>query len=565
MLRLSSISSFGLAYRHLGRYRQILAVMFKYGFEDLIDSLKLDQHLQFGLRLIPRRKKEQVTSLSRACRVRMCLVELGPTFVKLGQIFSTRPDLIPADFVEELLELQDHVPPVSFEQARQVVEAELGGRLEDRFTAFDKTPLAAASLGQVHRARIRGGAVVAVKVQRPGISQTVQIDLEILTHLASLVERTVQEARFHRPGTIVQEFRRAIERELQYGIEARNMERFAAQFAGDERIHVPAVYRDLSTDRVLTMEYIDGIKASRVDALVSDGLDPGEIARRGADLTLEQLFTHSFFHADPHPGNIVVLPGCVICYLDYGMMGRLRRRTRDAFADFLTGTVTQDEERAARALLQLTTWEQEPDRAALEADLADLAGSFVSRPVKDVVLGRLLHRMIGLAATHRLRIRPDMFLALKVLASIDSLGRTLDSGFDCTAPVARVVRRVRAARFAPARVWAELAETAGEFLQLLQVMPAEVRLLLKQARQGRIQIEFVHRGLEPVLVTLDHVSNRIAFAIVLASLVLGSSVIVHSGIPPVWNGIPVIGLAGFVVAGIMAFWLLWSILRTGRM
>jgi len=555
----------GRTYRHIQRYRQILTVLFKYGFGDLVDVLKIEQYIEIGLQMISRKRREKIERLSRAERVRMALEELGPTFIKMGQILSTRPDLLPVEFIRELGKLQDNVPPFGFDQAKKIIETELGAPLQDIFMNFDETPVASASLGQVHEALLAEDEEVVVKVQRPGIRKTIEVDMEIMLHLATLMERHLEGWNVHRPTKVVEEFARTLEKEMDYTAEASHMQTFSKHFKGEHTVYVPKVYRGVTTDRVLTMEKIVGIKVSRIDLLEKRGFDKEEIAARGADLIMKQIFVHGFFHADPHPGNIFILPDNVICYLDFGMMGRIGRQTREDFADLIMGIVHQDESSAVNALLKLTIWDDEPERGLLERDVAEFMDQHFNRPLKELELGKLLHQLLDIATKHRMRLEPDLFLMIKALGTVEALGKILDPDFDITSKAAPFIRHIQLDRLHPGRIAGDMIDSGADFVSLLKEIPGEIRKILKQTRQGRVKIEFEHRGLEPMLSTHDRISNRIAFAIVLASLVIGSSLIVLSGIPPKWHDIPVIGLAGFVIAGVMALWLLVSILRRGRM
>jgi ubiquinone biosynthesis protein len=559
------IGVIGTTYRHIQRYRQILTVLFKYGFGDLIDTLKIEQYLEVGLQMISRKHREKIETLSRAERVRMALEELGPTFIKMGQILSTRPDLLPVEFVRQLAKLQDEVPAFGFDQVKETVEKELGAPLERNFQDFSETPLASASIGQVHRARFVNGEEVIVKVQRPDIRKIIEVDLEIMFHLATLMEKHLKAMEIHRPTRVVEEFARTLEMELDYTLEAGHAERFAAQFLSERTLYVPRVYREATTRRILTMEYIDGIKASELERLEEAGLDRRKIARRGFDLILKQIFVHGFFHADPHPANVFILPDNIICYLDFGMMGRIGRQAREDFADLIMGIARRDEAKAARSLVALTVPDENIDSSGLERDVAQFIDRYFYRPLKELEMGKLLQNLVEMTARHRLRILPDLFLMLKAFATEESLGTMLDPDFDAIKQAAPFIRRIQIDRLNPKRVAGDIFDSGSEFLHLLRDIPGEVREILRQARQGRIKIEFEHRGLEPALSTHDRVSNRIAFAIVLAALIIGSSLMVLSGVPPTWHEIPIIGLAGFVIAAIMGFWLLISILRRGRM
>ena len=564
-MHIRKIGMIGRTYRHIQRYRQILTVLFKYGFGDLVNILKIEQYIEIGFQMISPKRREKIETLTRAERVRMAMEELGPTFIKMGQILSTRPDLLPVEFIRELEKLQDHVPPFEYTQVEMIIETELGTQLDNILKDFEEAPLASASIGQVHRARLADGEEVVVKIQRPDIRKTVEVDLEIMLHLATLMERHLEGWEIQRPTKIVEEFAQTLEKELDYTIEASHMERFAMQFLNHSNVYVPKVYREASTGRILTMEYIDGIKASEIALLEEADLDRREIARRGFDLIMEQVFVHGFFHADPHPGNIFILPDNVICYLDFGMMGRIGRESRENFADLVMNIVRRDERKITEALLRLTVSEDEPDRHTLERSVSEFIDMHFNRPLKELDLGKLLHQLLDMVAKHRLSVPPDLFLMIKALSTVEGLGRLLNPDFDVTEQAAPFVRRIQMDRLHPKRIAGDFFDSGTELLHLIKEIPGEVRKILRQARQGKIKIEFEHRGLESMLSTHDRISNRLAFAIVLAALIIGSSLIVLSDIPPKWHEIPVIGLAGFMFAGVMGFWLLVSILRRGRM
>lgn len=555
----------GRTYRHVQRYRQILTVLFKYGFGDLIVALNIEQYLEIGLQMISRKRRERIETFSRAVRVRMVLEELGPTFLKMGQILSTRPDLLPVEFMRELSKLQDDVPSFPYSEVEATIKKELQKPVEQIFSSFDEQPLAAASIGQVHQAKMLDGTNVVVKIQRPGIQRTIEVDLEIMMHLADLMEHHLEGWDIHRPTRVVEEFARTLERELDYNLEAANMERFARQFEDDLAVYVPQVYRQTTTSRVLTMEHIRGIKASDLEDLEQEGMDRKKIARQGLILIMRQIFDHGFFHADPHPGNIFVMPDNVICYIDFGMMGRLDLETRERFADLIMSIVHRNEREAVDALLRLTLTEEEPDYPTLERDVAEFMDQHCYRLLKEVDLGALLHKLLDVATRHRLGIPPDLFLMIKALSTVEGLGRVLDPDLDVIEQATPFIKRIQLNRFNPRRVGKDMVNSGTDLFHLLKDIPREVRAILKMVRQGKVKLEFKHRGLEPMLASHDRISNRLSFAMVLSSLVIGSGLIVLSGIPPKWHEIPIIGLAGFLFAGFMGFWLLISIIRSGRM
>ncbi|MGD9279321.1 MAG: AarF/UbiB family protein [Desulfobacterales bacterium] len=565
MLSIRKIGVIGRTYRHLNRYRQILTILFKYGFGDLLERLKIDQYIEAGLQAISKNRSDRFEKLTRPQRLRMAFEELGPTYIKLAQALSTRPDLVPVDVAHELAKLQDEVPPFSFDEVKNVVEAEFGKPSEEIFDELDQQPLASASIGQVHKARLKDGEAVAVKFQRPGIRKVIEVDLEIMLHLATLAEHHIKEFEIHRPVKIVQEFARTLEKEIDYKIEASHMERIARQFLDHPFVYIPLVFRDFTTSRVLTTELIDGIKISKIEKLEAAGLDLKVIADRIVALILRQAFDHGFFHADPHPGNIFVLAENVICMVDFGMMGIVDRATREEFVDLIDSVVHQQEVKATQVLLRLTEWEEQPDVRALEREFADFMGRHLYKPLKDMEVGKLLQDLIELTIRFQLRIPPDIFLMIKALSAIESVGRTLDPEFDLIAHATPFIKRVKLERFAPKRLSSDVFDMISRLLEFLQQFPKDLMDLTGMIRQQKLSLQLEHKGLETMLATQDRTSNRMSFAIIIAALIIGSALIVISEIPPLVYGISLIGIIGYLVAAVMGFWLLVAIIRKGRL
>ncbi|MFZ1986330.1 MAG: AarF/UbiB family protein [Desulfatitalea sp.] len=565
MISIRKIGVIGRTYRHLNRYRQILAVLFKYGFGDLIETLKIEQYIEIGLQMIVRKRRDRLEKLSRAERVRMALEELGPTYIKLGQVLSTRPDLVSVEFVNEFAKLQDNVPPFGFDEFSKTIEAELGRPPALTFAELDPQPLASASIGQVHRARLHNGDEVVIKVQRPGIEKVVEVDLEIMLHLATLAERHIEELSFHRPVKIVEEFTRSIEKELDYTIEAASMERVAGQFLGEPTVYVPKVYREFATQRMLTIEYVDGIKVSDTERLTAAGLDLQRITERGADILFKQIFTFGFFHADPHPGNIFVLPGNVICLIDFGMMGAVDRATREIFVTLVESVIHRDEPRTADVLLKLTEWDEEPNRVALEKDVADFVGRHLYRPLSEISLSKLMQHLLELATKNRMRIPPDIFLMLKALSQVENIARQLYPEFDMIEAATPFIRAVKTARLAPARLLEDGVRLVEQSYEFLTDFPKDLLEISHALRQKKMSLNLVLKDLDKMLSTHDQISNRISFSIIIAALIIGSALIVISNMPPMLYGISLIGLIGFLAAGFMGVWLLVAIIKKGRL
>ncbi len=565
MISIRKIGVIGRTYRNLARYRQILAVLFKYGFDDIVDLLKIDQYIEIGLQMISRNRRERVERLSRAVRVRMAIEELGPTYIKMGQILSTRTDLIPVDFIRELAKLQDKIPSFPFSDIRRIIETETGRSVDAWFDELDPEPLASASIGQVHRACLADGDEVAVKVQRPGIRKTIEVDLEIMLHLATLAERHIEELALHQPVNIVEEFARTIEKELDYTLEATSMERVARSFLHDDSVYIPKVYREITTQRVLTTEFVNGIKVSNLEQLDARGYDRGLITRRGADILLTQVFEHGFFHADPHPGNLFVLPNNVICLLDFGMMGTIDRKTREGFVELVDAVVHRDEQRIARVLLNLTLWEETPDMRLLGKDVADFLGEHMFKPLKDIQIGKLLNHILELCAEHRLRLPPEIFLMMKALSTVEGVGMALDPDFDMIVHAEPFIKRVKLARFSPGRMTRDLLGIVTQYMDFIQAFPKDLLEITRTIRKKNLTFQLEMKGLEEMLSTHDQISNRISFSIIIAALIVGSALIVISKTPPLIYGISLIGIIGFVAAAVMGFWLLVAIIKKGKL
>jgi ubiquinone biosynthesis protein len=565
MLSIRKIGVIGRTYRNLNRYRQILGVLIKYGFGDLVETLKIEQYIEIGLQMINKKRRERVEKSSRAERVRMAFEELGPTYIKLGQILSTRPDLVQVDFIHELSKLQDEVPPFPFEEAKRIVESELREPLESVFETFEETPLASASIGQVHRARYLDGEDVAIKVQRPGIQRLIDIDLEIMLHLATLAQRHIEELSFHQPVKIVEEFVKTLERELDYTIEATSMERVSREFLNDPTVYIPKVYRETTTSRVLTTELVNGIKISKLDQLDQEGYDRKKITFRGAHVCLSQIFDHGFFHADPHPGNIFVLPDNVICLLDFGMVGTIDRNTREDFVELVDSIVRRDETRAANCLLKITSWDEEPNMRAFEKDVAEFIGQHLYKPLKEIELGKLLQHLLELAAHHQLRIYPDIFLMMKALSTVESVACKLDPDFDMLQHAEPFIKKIKLQRFSPSRLESDVLSLSSQIFTFLKDFPKDLLEITRLIRQKKLFFSHELQGLDQMLATHDQISNRISFSIIIAALIIGSALIVISKTPPLFYGISLIGIIGFLAAAIMGIWLLVAILKKGRL
>ena len=364
---------------------------------------------------------------------------------------------------------------------------------------------------------------------------------------------------------MVEEFAHSIAKEMDYAIEASSMERVAAQFLNDPVVYVPKVYREYSSRRMLTIEYVDGIKVSETEKLDQAGLDRPLIAARGADILFKQIFIYGFFHADPHPGNIFVLPENIICLIDLGMTGAVDRSTREIFVSLIESVIQRDEPRTAQVLLKLSHWEEEPDLKQLEKDVADFLGLHFFKPLKEIQLSRLMQHLLELATRNRMRIPPDIFLMLKALSQVECIARQIHPDFDIIQAAVPFIRDVKKARLAPTRLAGDLSRLLEQSYEFLTDFPKDMLEISHALRHKKMSLNLVIKDLEKVLITHDQISNRIAFAIIIAALIIGSAIIVISNMPPMLYGISMIGLIGFLAAGFMGVWLLVAIIKKGRL
>lgn len=550
----------GIHYRHIGRYGEIVTVLVKYGFDDLLFRLNIERYLTAGKRFFRVKPKVRVQEYSKWDRIRMAIEELGPTFVKLGQFASNRPDILPAELVTSLETLQDGVPPFPEQDAVKIVESELGKPVQVLFKEFCEKPFASASMAQVHRAVLIDGSVVAVKVQRPRLAENVNTDLEILYHLASLIEKHYPNLEVFNPIQLVNEFSNAIKKELDFTIEASHIDHFAHNFKDDPTIHIPTVYHQFTSKKVITTEFIHGIKITNVNELVNAGMNPKEVAARGASIVLKQIFVHGFFHADPHAGNILVTAGSIICFLDLGMTGILTPTSRERLSSIIIGVASRNPQKIVKTLYDMS--EQQLERKEdLEYEIAELIEEYASRSISTVNIGEILNKLSFLLAVHKLKIIPGFYLLVKAVVTIEGIGYKLDPDFNMMEHLEPFAEHLAKEQFGALHLAKEGVETVQDLFFLLRDFPAESRELIQVIKWGKLKIGFEHRGLDPMLRKFDQLVNRLVFGLVLTSLVIGSSIVVLSKIPPTIYGLPIIGIIGFIAAFVMAFWLLISILR----
>lgn len=555
--------------RRFARYRFILRTLVVHGFGEVVYQTGFGRLLHAMRRVMGRTRAKKRGAFGESTtweRIRMAFEELGPTFIKLGQILSNRPDLIPRKLQVELRKLQENVPPFPTEQATALISKELGGSMQELFGEFDAAPVAAASIAQLHRAVLVSGEAVAVKVQRPGLRELVDVDIDILYELAGLLERYVPESRAVGPRDIVAEFDKAIHQELDFLREAASIERFQAQFSDEPRIKVPQVFRRYCTQLVLTMEYVVGRPlAELLSEEPSNTAEGKRVAKLGAELTLKQIFRFGFFHADPHPGNILILDDGRFGYLDFGLTGNLIKRDIEAVSDMLVSIIGRDEQKAARAVIRLAGSHDFGIAGKIEREIAELIGRFQSAQAGDLSFTAFLSEVVVMLVDKGLRLPSDLFLLVKSLITIEGVATALDPQFDFAANLEPFVKSLLRDRYDPQRLGPRLATMAGDYGELLQSLPGDYFRLVDTLTGGKIRFGLDEPSLTPIRRTVLQATSALVFAIVLGSLIIGSALIVHARVPPLWHQIPVIGILGFVAAALVGFWLIVKIIRNGAL
>ena len=547
------------AARDLGRVHQIAAVLVRYGFGGLVQRIGMASALERAGKALHWREPEDLARLEPPARVRRVLEELGPTFVKLGQILATRGDLFPPEWIGEFGKLQDAAPALPFDDLRGQLVEDLGEAPEAVFAELDPLPLAAASLAQVHRARLVDGTEVVLKVRRPGIRPVIEADLRLLDRLAEIVEKDVPELARYRPREVIRQFAHSLRRELDFSAEGRHAERIAALFVGSPEIVVPRIHWQWTGERLNVQDFIEGIPGRQAAAL-PEGFDRRLLARRGADAVLRMMLEAGFFHADPHQGNVFYLPGNRIAFIDFGMVGRLSEARRFEVATLMHGLVGRDAGKVADVLLDWSA-DSNGDADALRSEIEAFVDDYHGVPLKKLDLGALLADVVAILREHGLALPPDLALMIKAFITLEGMGRQLDPDFDIAGEAAPFLREVLLAHLAPRAIARRGWEALLGGVQMLAGLPQDLGRLLRAARRGKLQLEVDVPALKSFGDRLDRAASRLTMAIVTAALIVGSSIVmtVDRG-----GGVATLGLLGFVGAVLCGLWVLVSVWRGGR-
>ncbi|HEY0665237.1 MAG TPA: AarF/UbiB family protein [Gallionella sp.] len=557
------------AARDLSRAQDIASVLIKHGFGDLVRRIGMADALERAGRVLHWHAPDEIAHLEPAARVRRALEELGPTFVKLGQILATRVDLFPPEWIAEFSKLQDAAPASPFEDIRAQLTEDLGEAPETAFASVETQPLAAASLAQVHRAWLADGREVVLKVRRPGIRPVVEADLRLLARLAEIIEDEAPELRRYRAQEVVREFTLSLRREMDFAAECRNAERIAANFTGDANIIVPGVHWQWSGERLNVQDYIAGIPGSDLAAVDAAGLDRKVLSRRGSGAVLKMILEDGLFHADPHPGNVFYLPGNRLALIDFGMIGRLSETRRYEIAMLLQGMVTGDTEAVVKVLLgwrddEDIETEVEVNPVRLRAEIDAFVDQYKGIPLKRLKLGEMLSDLMAILRENRLVLPTDLSLMIKAFITLEGMGRQLDPDFDIAAEAAPFLQRVMLAHQSPAALARRSWRTVSGAVDMLAALPQDASQLLRAARRGKLRVEVDVVPLKQFGDRLDRATSRLTIGIVTAALIIGTSIVMTVASDSVLGGLSTWGLIGFIGAVLGGIWLLISIRRGGK-
>ncbi len=555
------IETLGTA-RDLGRLNEIVGVLVRHGFGDSMRRLGLADALERAGHAVNRDHAADLARLEPPVQVRMALEELGPTFVKLGQILAGRADLFGPEWIAEFEKLHSRVPAVPLDALRPQLREDLGDEPEAVFARFDAEPLAGASIAQVHRAQLKDGTEVVVKIRRPGIRDVIEADLRLLDRVAAIAESELPALQPYRPRRLVREFARSLRRELDFAAECRSAERIAANLAALPHVVIPRVHWEYTGERINVQGYVGGITGHELERLSQEGYDRPLLARRGAQAVLKMIVEDGFFHADPHPGNVFYLPGNRLAFIDFGMVGRLTTRRRDELLQLLLGLVERQPQDVADVLLDWTGDDRGVDLSQLEGEIEAFVDQYHGTPLAELSLGQMLADVTVILREHRLALPSDLALLIKAFISLEGMGRGLDPGFHMATEAQPLLRQVVRARYRPQALAQRAWLTLRRALATAEQLPHDVSRLLRNARRGRVHVGIELAHLKRVGDQLDRAANRLSLALVIAALIIGSSIVMTVSGGPTLFGLPAFGFLGFAGAVLGGMWLVRAIWRS---
>jgi len=560
---MSVVSNIKRKYKSVARYNEILRVLVKYGFEDLVQQLEERKRFTILKKLIPERSRIQAMEYTKWEKMRMVCEELGPTFVKFGQVLSNRPDLIPFELVLEFEKLQDEVPPMPDDVVKQVVEEELKTDINTLFAWFDPIPFASASMAQVHKVTLHTGKRAALKIQRPGIKAVILEDIKVMYTIAEVLENRIPSIKSFDPVGLVKNFEDSILKELDFINESINIQRFynnlSLDQSSDQYADAPQVYQDYTTEKVLAMEFMAGIKINRLQKLKEKGIDTKVIARRLSISFFKQIFEYGFFHADPHPGNLLVLPNRHICYLDFGMMGTILPRDIKVFGQLFSSITDRDVKKIIQTIQQLSEDTVVKDMRSLEFDVNEFVEKYYVRELHKNELSTLFLELKDIIVAHGLKVPTYFYLFARALVTLEGVLEKLDPELDQFEMVRPYFSQSIRRNYSPVRMGKKVFNSLYELTDYMEDFPSDLKNVIRKISKGKIEVDLTHKGIDPMIHTFKRLTSHLISAFIMVALIIGSALFIISKIPPLWNDVSVVGLIGILFTVIIGLGVLRDI------
>lgn len=555
-------------YKHIKRYKEIARVFIKHGFGTLLDQLGILKYLDIKKKIMNKEEKDIQQSIGQ--RLRLALEELGPTFIKLGQIVSIRPDILSEDIINELEKLHDNALPFSFEEAKACVEYELGEKLEDIFINFDEKPLAAASIGQVHLAKLRDGKQAVVKIQRPRIEIKIEEDMRILKDLAGFIDTHTKYGKLYNFTTMVKEFENILKNELDFRVEGENTETFKANLSKDRQIIIPSVYWDYTTRCILTLEYIDGISLSKAELLKKENIDRKGIARTISKSILEQILRDGIYHGDPHPGNIMVLPDNKVAFLDFGMIGKLKGERRKQFLKILLGVAFRNSKLIVEAITELNVMTKRSEIKKLQYEIDSLRDEYIELPLNEIKLTEIFNKIFDLAFKYNIKMPNEFTMLVKTLGTTEGVVERLDPELNILEVAEPIAKKLMFNIFSPKTIKKDIQEGILDYSSLLKDFPNFILNFFKKIEDEDYTLHFELESTNKILKRFDKITNKVSFSIallslsiIIAGLIIGFGMAASVGTEAYLFNLSILKL-GLIAAVVMYLWLIFSIFKTGR-
>jgi ubiquinone biosynthesis protein len=550
------LAGIGKNFRSISRYNQILKVLVKYGFEDLVDYLEEKKKYTILQKLIPKASRKRAIQYTKWAKMRLVCEELGPTFVKFGQVLSNRPDLIPLELALELEKLHDNVPPMPKGMAKNIVETELKDKVENLFAWFEPTPFASASIAQVHKVTLHSGKRVALKIQRSGIDEIITEDIKAMYRIAEILEVRMPSLKSFDPVGLVRNFEDAILKEIDFINESINVQRFYNNLENDNGLdqfaEAPRVYPEITTTKVLALEFISGIKVNQIEALIAKDIDPKIIARRLTISYFKQIFEYGFFHADPHPGNLLVLPNNHICYLDFGMMGSMLPRDITIFGKLFMAISNKDVKNIIKTLQQLSENAPISNMRDLELDINEFVEKYYVRDVHENEMSTVLLELKDIIIAHGLKVPTYFFLFARSLVTLEGVISNLDSKLEQFEIIKPYLTTSVTKKYNPIKMGKKVANSIVELTDYMEEFPSDLKNAIRTINSGQVKVDITHKGIDPIVHTLQRITKQLITAFIMIALIVGASLFIIFEINPLWKGISVLGMTSFFIAVILA-------------